>query len=469
MEVAMRPPEVFVRELSSAQGDYECPEEGARLKSISKKARYESKRQRAIIVLASATGMSAPQIAAMARTDESHVRKVLHSSNDRGFASLDPDYRGGRPKKTTPEQRDRIVAVARARPDTQGVALTRWSLAKLSEHLAGLGIVLCEEALRQTLRAAGLSHQRTRSWKWSPDPDFAPKAERVLSLYRAKPDDGVVVCFDEMGPIQLIPHPGSGWATAKRPERMRATYSKHNGVRYLFGAYDVHADRLHGRLRAHKNAGEVLAFYEQIRMRYDPKRRAVVSIAAGLCPLAARSERPHPQGRRSQVRILSGALRLSAFCVSVQSVWGDIRTCHRRGWSGGRRAVRLRLSECTLGGRARRRSDRGPSRSLPHAGSRRGTRRSPSFARMAQERPTHPDAKGRHWRPVTVADDASLGASVPAVKRRLIRAIRAVQGRLVALAQQRSAPPYPRPLVPASRHARKSRPTSRQTRCVSRA
>jgi transposase len=261
----MRPPEVFVRALS--------PEEGARLKSISKKAKYQSKRQRAMILLASSTGMSAPQIAAMARTDESHVRKVIHAFNEQGFGSLDPDYRGGRPRKTTPEHRDRIVAVARARPDTQGVALTRWSLAKLSEHLAGLGIVLCEEALRQTLRAAGLSHQRTRSWKWSPDRDFAEKAQRVLSLYRAKPDDGVVVCFDEMGPIQLIPHHGAGWAPEKRCERIRATYSKKNGVRYLFGAYDVHADRLHGRLRAHKNAGEVLAFYKQIRMRYDPRLR----------------------------------------------------------------------------------------------------------------------------------------------------------------------------------------------------
>src|SRR4051794_15259114 len=261
----MRPPEVFVREL--------LPEEGLRLKSISKRAKYQSKRQRAILLLASSTGMSAPQIAAMARTDESHVRKVIHAFNERGFDSLDPDYRGGRPKKTTPAQRDRIVAVARARPDTQGVALTRWSLAKLVEHLAGLGVVLCEEALRQTLRAAGLSHQRTRSWKWSPDPDFAPKAERVLGLYRAKPAGGVVVCFDEMGPIQLIPHHGSGWAPAKRGERIRATYSKKGGVRYLFGAYDVHADRLHGRLRAHKNAVEVLGFYRQIRMRYDPKLR----------------------------------------------------------------------------------------------------------------------------------------------------------------------------------------------------
>jgi transposase len=265
LEVVMRPPDVFVRELSS--------DEGLQLRGISRKAKYQSKRQRAMILLASATGMSAPQIAGLVRSDESYVRKVIHAFNEEGFGSLDPDYRGGRPRKTTPEQRDRVVAVARARPDTQGVPLTRWSLPKLRAHLAGIGIELCEEALRQTLITAGLSHQRTRSWKWSPDPEFKEKAERVLSLYRAKPEDGVVVCFDEMGPIQLIPHQGSGWAPAKRPERLRATYSKKNGVRYLFGSYDVHADRFHGRLREHKNASEVLGFYKQIRMRYDSRLR----------------------------------------------------------------------------------------------------------------------------------------------------------------------------------------------------
>lgn len=78
----MRPPEVFVRELS--------PEEGARLKEISKRAKYQSKRQRAMILLASSTGMPAPQIAAVVRSDESHVRKVIHAFNDRGFAFVGP-------------------------------------------------------------------------------------------------------------------------------------------------------------------------------------------------------------------------------------------------------------------------------------------------------------------------------------------------------------------------------------------
>jgi len=69
-----------------------------------------------------------PQIARMWLTDDSHVRKVIHEFSEEGFGSLRPDYRGGPPCRITPAQRKRVVAVAGARPDTQGVPLTRWSL-----------------------------------------------------------------------------------------------------------------------------------------------------------------------------------------------------------------------------------------------------------------------------------------------------------------------------------------------------
>ena len=134
-------------------------------------------------------------------------------------------------------------------------------------------MALSPTSVRTVLDQAGLSFQRTRSWKTSPDPEFAPKAERILALYRDPPADGPVVCFDEMGPIQLIPHHGVGWAPIGRPERLRATYNRRGGTRYLFGAYDVHADRLHGRLRVHKAAHDVLGFLHTIRMRYPHRRR----------------------------------------------------------------------------------------------------------------------------------------------------------------------------------------------------
>jgi transposase len=270
----VRPAEVFVRALE--------PAEARKLKRLATDGQHRSTRIRAMILLASATEMSAPQIAQLYLTDAEHVRKVIHDFNDRGFGALDPDYRGGRPKKTTPQQRDEIVSVARARPDSQGVALTRWSIHKLARHLAEQGVAqLSPTALRAALDDAGLSFQRTRSWKWSPDPDFKAKAERVLGLYRQAPKDGPVVCFDEMGPIQLIPHHGAGWAPVGQPERLRATYNRRGGVRYLFGAYDVHADHLMGRLREHKNARDVQGFLQTIRMRY-PRRRRIYLVMDNL-------------------------------------------------------------------------------------------------------------------------------------------------------------------------------------------
>ena len=93
-----------------------------------------------MILLASNTLMSAPEIARMLLTDESNVRKVIHDFNRLGFESLRPRFRGGRPRRIQTDDETRIVAVAGARPDTLGVPCTRWSLAKLSSYLGGRGL-----------------------------------------------------------------------------------------------------------------------------------------------------------------------------------------------------------------------------------------------------------------------------------------------------------------------------------------
>ena len=261
----MRPPSVFVRPLA--------PGEGQRLKRLSKRAKHASARQRAMILLASATLMSPAEIARMLLTDESHVRKVTHDFNERGFESLRPRFGGGRPRRISIDDEQRIVAIAGARPDTLGVPLTRWSLPKLSEYLGGQGTRVSPAHLARLLARAGLSFQRTRSWKASPDPDYEARAARVLALYREQPADGVVISFDEMGPVSLRPQPGRGWARKARPERQRATYSRRHGVRYLVGALDVHADYLRGRLRPGRNGASTLEFMRQIRLAYPRSRR----------------------------------------------------------------------------------------------------------------------------------------------------------------------------------------------------
>ncbi len=261
----MRPPSVFVGSLA--------PVEGQRLKRLSRRARHASTRQRAMILLASQTLMSPPEIARMLLSDESHVRKVIHDFNARGFESLRPRFGGGRPRRISSEDEQRIVALAGARPDSLGVPFTRWSLAKLAHYLRERGMVISPAQLGRVLKRAGVSFQRTRSWKTSPDPEYEAKAARILELYRASPANGVVISFDEKGPESLCPQHGRGWARRGRPERLRATYNRRHGVRYLVGALDVHADYLRARLRPRRDGASTLVFMQQIRLAYPRRLR----------------------------------------------------------------------------------------------------------------------------------------------------------------------------------------------------
>jgi transposase len=280
-EATMRQPSVFVRDLQ--------PQEGARLKRISRTAKQFARRQRALILLASASGMGPPQIAGLVGTDENQVRRVIHEFNTLGWESLRPRVGGGRPRRVSTMTADRIVAIALACPRNYGVPLNRWSLRQLRGFLLRRGVVgsISVEGLRQVLRRAGITFQRTRTWKRSPDPDYEAKARRVLRLYRAAEGGRaarhrvVVVCLDECGPLSLRPWPGSAWAPAGRPWRTRATYHRPHGVRYLLADYEVGADRLAGRLVEHKDGPSVLAALKRIRARY-PHRVGIFVVLDNL-------------------------------------------------------------------------------------------------------------------------------------------------------------------------------------------
>jgi transposase len=145
----------------------------------------------------------------------------------------------------------------------------------------GRGLSVSPAQLGRILARNGVSLQRTRSWKQSPDPDYEQKADRILALYRQQPENGVVISFDEKGPESLCPKHGRGWAGQGRPERHRATYHRRQGVRYLVGALDVHADYLRIRPRPRRNGASTLAFMKQIRLAY-PKQIRLYWIQDGL-------------------------------------------------------------------------------------------------------------------------------------------------------------------------------------------
>ena len=251
--------------------------------------------RRAQMVLLSAQGMDAAAIAKVASTSEDRVRDVIRNFNTDGFSSLYPKYKGGRPPKFTLPQRREIRKTAKSRPAEHGLPFSAWSLSKLAEFLVAEGVVddISHEGLRTLLREEGVSFQRIKTWKASKDPDYEAKKARVEHLYaiagsEVVPDTGepeVIFCVDEFGPLNLQPRPGRQWAAVSgknaepgrepRP-RMRATYTRTQGVRHLFAAYELGEDKLFGHVKPRKTRARFLEFCRYLRSLYPPQVRIAI-------------------------------------------------------------------------------------------------------------------------------------------------------------------------------------------------
>ena len=178
--------------------------------------------------------------------------------------------------------------------------------------LRGWSTTSATRACGSLLREEGVTFQRLKTWKASKDPDYAVKKARVEHLYaiadrevipeRGEPE--VIFCVDEFGPLNLQPRPGRQWAAVsgknKEPgreprPRMRATYTRTEGVRHLLAAYELGEDKLFGHVKPRKTRARFLEFCRYLRTLYPPSTRIAI-ICDNFSPhLTTRQGRP---GRR---------------------------------------------------------------------------------------------------------------------------------------------------------------------------
>ena len=250
--------------------------------------------RRAQMVLLSAQGMDVAKIAEVTFTSADRVRDVIHNFNADGFDSLYPKYAGGRPKTFTLPERREIKKIAKSKPAEHGLPFSTWSLAKLADFLVAEGVVddISHEGLRILLREEGVSFQRLKTWKTSRTPTTRPRRpgsststpSPTARSYPRTASPKSIFCMDEFGPLNLQPHPGRQWAerggkhkdpTANRAARRRATYTRTDGVRHLFAAYDLAKDKLYGHIKTKKRT-KFLEFCRYLRTLYPPEVRIAI-------------------------------------------------------------------------------------------------------------------------------------------------------------------------------------------------
>lgn len=140
-------------------------------------------------------------------------------------------------------------------PSERGIPLSRFSCADIAREAIQRGIVarISGATVWRWLTEDAIKPWHYRTWIFPRDPQFRPKAERVLDLYHGiwegKPlgDDEYIISSDEKTSIQArqrchapeAPRPGC-------PQRVEFEYERHGALAYM-AAWDVRRARLFGR------------------------------------------------------------------------------------------------------------------------------------------------------------------------------------------------------------------------------
>ena len=178
----MRKP-IYVRELTATE--YEVLEAGLRSSEAFTVRRCQ-------VLLSSAAGKRAEEIAGELHCDDQTVRNAIHAFHARGLAALTPG--SSRPHHTQvafePEQAEQLKALLHQSPRNFGKPTSLWTLDLAAEVAYEQGLTghpVRGETIRQTLKRVGVSWRRAKEWITSPDPAYKRKKSNETGLFGSVP------------------------------------------------------------------------------------------------------------------------------------------------------------------------------------------------------------------------------------------------------------------------------------------
>ncbi len=136
--------------------------------------------RRCQVLLASARGERAPQIARYLGCASQTARNAIRAFNARGLGALEEG--SSRPKTINrafdDEKAEDLRALLHQTPRAFGKQTSLWTLqlaADVSFEKGLTGARVCDETVRQTLARLGVGWKRAKKWITSPDPEYARK------------------------------------------------------------------------------------------------------------------------------------------------------------------------------------------------------------------------------------------------------------------------------------------------------
>jgi transposase len=177
---------------------------------------------------------------------------------------MEDRHRSGRPKQIAPA---REAAIVEATMKTTPKDATHWSVRAMAASQK-----VSPATVQRIWKKHKLQPHRVESFKFSTDPEFAPKVRDIVGLYMNPPDRAIVLSVDEKSQIQALDRTQPILALRPGlPARQTHDYERH-GTTTLFAALNVLEGTIIADCQPRHRHQEFLRFLERID----------VSVAAGL-------------------------------------------------------------------------------------------------------------------------------------------------------------------------------------------
>jgi len=195
---------------------------------------------RAQMVLLSARGFSAQEIAGIQDVTDVTVYKWLDRFDEGGPEGLYDQEREGRPPKLDEEAEEEIKRVIGEPPTEEGYNVSRWTAPRLARHLEKeLGVEVHPETVRRALRRLQFSWKRPRR-KLPPDPDYAEHMRALIDAL-VTADLDTTILFEDETELKRFPPLRRMWMPVGKQWSVDVPES--NDKFCLYGALDIGTGR----------------------------------------------------------------------------------------------------------------------------------------------------------------------------------------------------------------------------------
>jgi transposase len=245
------------------------PAQDAALKHLYRRTDNADVRSRCQMILLSAQGHSAVEIAELTFFDQDTVLFWFERYEADGLDGLQDRPRSGRPPKMTGPSRDDLQQAVDQDPREAGHPFSVWTCGDLAHYLAQKGhLRVAGETIRRHLRALGFRIVRPVLSISSPDPDYDAKVERLEELRAQARRGEIILLYEDEVDLNLLPGIIGCWT--RRGQQRRIRTPGQNQKRYGFGAVNFITGQVTRLIGERKNSDHFCALVEQVVEQYGP-------------------------------------------------------------------------------------------------------------------------------------------------------------------------------------------------------